>query len=726
MSITYQRASNLFKLTTANTLYAFELSHGMLVHRYYGKKRGASVPTSADVKDRVVSFSPYRDEDDKSFSYDTQPMEYSYFGSGDFRPTALRIKNANGDSVTSFAYVSHKIRRGRVDLTPIPAGRADDKTQTLDITLRDGVSGCELHLYYTVFYDCDVISRYAAVTNHSGGDVVIEKWMSLCLDLPGENFDLISLGGRHCKERTVYQRTPIGRGNLSISSRRGATSHQMNPFMAVLSRDAGEERGEVYGFNLVWSGSFLGECECDQMHTTRIQLGLGSENFNYRLRDGETVYAPEAIMTYSPTGLGTVSRHFHDFINHHIVPAKARERRPVVLNSWEAFYFNINEDIMVDFAAAAADCGMDMVIMDDGWFGARVNDKAGLGDWFVNRNRFPDGLRPFVERVKATGVKFGIWVEPEMVNPDSDLYRAHPDWVISCRGRERSFSRSQMVLDMSNPDVIEYLKASFTETFAGVPIDYFKWDMNRHISEPGSPTLAPEDQGSLEYRYMLGVYSLFDWFVKQYPDAMIENCSGGGGRYDPAMMYFTSQIWTSDNTNARDRVLIQYSSQLAYPASVMSCHVSNPRGNLRELDLKYKVAVGGILGYEFNVLNTPDEIKEEIRRQVSQYRTFDRLIQFGTHYRLSSPYETGISAYYYELDGEILLSAILTDGAAVIGKKKPFKKLCIRTADKSAVYRDAISGAVYTGAQLRAGIEIGAFDPDDTGYDAKLWHLKKE
>ena len=725
MPIIYHKSNHLFKLTTANTLYAFELVNGTLVHRYYGKKFGATVPTSADIPGRVVSFSPYRDEDNKAFSFDTLPLEYSYFGSGDFRPTALRIKNANGDSVTCFEYVSHKIRNGRVDLTPIPAGRADDKTQTLDITLRDHVSGCELHLYYTVFYDCDVISRYAAVTNRSGSDVVVEKWMSLCLDLPGDSYELISLGGRHCRERTVYQRTPIGRGNLSIASRRGATSHQMNPFMAVCARDASEDRGEVYGFNLVWSGSFLGECESEQMGSTRIQLGLGSENFSYRLRDGETVFAPEAIMTYSPNGLGAMSRHFHDFINHHIVPEKARERRPVVLNSWEAFYFNINEDIMVDFAAAAADCGMDMVIMDDGWFGARVNDKAGLGDWFVNRNRFPDGLRPFVERVKATGVKFGIWVEPEMVNPDSDLYRAHPDWVISCRGRERSLSRSQMVLDMSNPAVIDYLKASFTETFADVPIDYFKWDMNRHISEPGSPTLAPEDQGSLEYRYLLGVYSLFDWFTKQYPDAMIENCSGGGGRYDPAMMYFTSQIWTSDNTGARDRVLIQYSSQLAYPASVMSCHVSNPKGNLRELDLKYKVAIGGILGYEFNVLNTPDEIKDEIRRQVVQYRTFDRLIQFGTHYRLSSPYETGVSAYYYQLDGEILLSAILTNGSAVIGKKKPIKKLVIRTADKDAVYRDALSGATFSGAQLRAGIEIGEFDPDDTGYDAKIWHLQK-
>ncbi|MBQ7322285.1 MAG: alpha-galactosidase [Clostridia bacterium] len=725
MSVTFHKQDSLFRLTTKNTLYAFELTHGTLVHRYYGKKRGATVPTSADIKGRVVSFSPYRDENDKAFSLDTQPLEYSYYGSGDFRPTALRIRNRHGDSVTCFEYVSHKIRRGAVDRAPLPSGRADEKTQTLDITLRDLVSDCELHLYYTVFYDCDIITRSAAVTNRSGADVVVEKLMSLCLDLAGEDYDVITLGGRHCRERTVYQRTPLFRGNLAITSRRGATSHQMNPFMAVCARGADENRGDVYGFNLVWSGSFLNECECEQTGSARIQAGLGSESFTYRLRDGETVHAPEAIMTYSPTGLGTMSRHFHDFVNRHIVPEKAKERRPVVLNSWEAFYFNINEDIMVDFAAAAADCGMDMVIMDDGWFGARVHDRAGLGDWFVNRDRFRDGLRPFVERVKATGVKFGIWVEPEMVNPDSDLYRAHPDWVVSCRERTRSLSRSQMVLDMSNPAVIDYLKASFTETFRDVPIDYFKWDMNRHISEPGSPNLAPEDQGSLSYRYMLGVYSLFDWFTKQFPHAMIENCSGGGGRYDLAMMYYTSQIWTSDNTGARDRVLIQYSSQLAYPASVMSCHVSNPKGDLHELDLKYKVAVGGILGYEFNVLNTDEAIKEEIRRQVAQYRTFDHLIQNGTHYRLASPYETELSAYYYQLGDEILLSAIHTNGSAVIGKKKTVTKLTVRTADKHASYRDLLGGGTYTGEQLRAGIEIGAFDLDETGYGAKLWHFCK-
>jgi len=730
MSITFTRSNKLFKITTKSTLYAFDIVNDRLIHRYYGRKAGAKVSTFADAPGHVVSFAPYRSEDEVFFSLDTQPLEYSCFGSGDFRATSLRIRSGHGNAVTDFVYISHKIVRGRVDIPDIPCARADDKTQTLDITLRDSASECELHLYYTAFYDCDVISRYASVTNRGGGDVTIEKWMSLCLDLDGSEYDVISLGGRHAFERMVYERTPVFRGNLSLHSRRGASSHQMNPFMAVVDRKAAEDRGDVYGFNFVYSGSFLNEVEGEPMGRTRVQVGLGDENFRYRLRSGETVFAPEAVMTYSPKGIGIMSRNFHDFVNAHILPEKAKERRPVVLNSWEAFFFDIDENIMVDFAKAASDCGMDMVIMDDGWFGARVNDKAGLGDWFVNKNRFKDGLGPFVERVKRTGVKFGIWVEPEMVNPDSDLFRAHPDWCIRCPDRPMSYSRSQYVLDMANPAVVEYLKGCFAETFRDVPIDYFKWDMNRHISEPGSPYLAAEDQGSVEYRYYKGVYSLFKWFKETYPDAMIENCSGGGGRYDLAMMTCCSQIWTSDNTSAVDRIFIQYSSMLAYPASVMSCHVSNPHGDLTELDIKYKVAINGVLGYEFNVLDTPDAVKDVIRRQVADYRMFDDVITTGKYYRLSSPYESDISAYYTQLteggSDRILLSAVKTDGRFVKGKKKPCRSLAVKGADSSAVYRDLLGGGTVTGEQLRRGIEVGEFVTNGAGFGAKVWYWVKE
>ena len=730
MPISFNKDTKLFRLTTKNTLYAFDVVKGSLIHRYYEKKAGAIVKTFADEPGTPVSFAPYHDEDCLCFSLDTQPLEYSYYGSGDFRATSLRIKNRDGNSVTAFEYTSHRVINGTCPIPCFPCARSEKDTKTLDITLHDKVSECELHLYYTVFYNSDVIARHACIKNLGKTDVTVEKWMSLTLDLPDNDYEVISLGGAHEKERIYMERTPAFRGRLAMESRRGASSHQMNPFMALCRKGAGENRGDVYGINLVYSGSFLNEVEGDQMGRLRVQTGLGEESFSYRLTPGETVYAPQAVMTYSPHGLGQMSRNFHRFINTCIVPEKASRQRPVVLNSWEAFYFNINEELMTDFAAAAADCGIDTVIMDDGWFGKRVNDQAGLGDWYANPDRFHNGLSAFVEKVKNTGVKFGIWIEPEMVNPDSDLYRAHPDWCIRCPRREMSYSRSQYVLDMTNPAVIEYLKASFEKVFDGVPIDYFKWDMNRHISEPGSPYLSSEDQGSVEYRYMQGVYSLYRWFEEKYPDAIIENCSGGGGRYDLAMMACSSQIWTSDNTNPRYRTYIQYTSLLAYPASVMSCHVSNPGEDFHELDLKYKVAVQGVLGYEFNVLTLPEEFRHEIRRQIKDYRTFDRVITDGELYRLSSPYESEVSAYCYVLSKDkkeyILAGAIKTDGKHISGRKKPFKKLKISTAAPDAVYKDSLSGAEYTGKELKEGIDIGSFSPDATGFDAKLWYFIKE
>ncbi len=739
MPITYKKEDKLFKLTTKNTLYAFDLVNDVPVHRYYGKKFGAVVKTHKDVEDMVFSFAPYRSEETIRFSHDNQSLEYSYYGNGDFRPAALRIRNGAGNSVTDFRYVSHKIRRGRVNLPNLPFAKATENTETLDLTLRDTVSDCELHLYYTVFYDCDVISRYASVTNRSGGDVVIEKWMSFTLDLTRGDLDMYYLAGNYAYERCFPQRVPVTRANHAIGSRRGASSHQMNPFFAVCDRKADETHGEVYGFNLVYSGGFLGEVEGSYIAAhgkraaeegmTRVQLGLGSEDFRYRLPDGETVFCPEAVMTYSPAGLGIMSRNFHRFVNGHILPEKAKERRPVVLNSWEAFSFDIDEKLMVDFAKEAAACGIDMVVMDDGWFGKRVNDKAGLGDWVENRDRFPEGLGSFVRRVKETGVKFGIWVEPEMVNPGSELFRIHPEWCIQCPDRPMSLSRSQYVLDMANPAVVAYLKESFEKTFRDVPIDYFKWDFNRHISEPGSLYLAAEDQGSMGFRFMQGVYSLLRWFGETFPNAMIETCSGGGGRYDLGMMAYGSQIWTSDNTNPTDRTYIQFSSLIPYPASVMSCHVNRPEGNMKEFDLKYKVAVNGVFGYEFDILTISEEEKEEIRRQVKEYRTFDTVITKGDHYRLSSPYETDLSAYYFQLkeDGgdRILLNAVHTNGRWKQGKKKAPTTLAVRTADGDATYRDELSGLTVSGETLKKGFPMGEFAPDATGFDAKMWYFVK-
>lgn len=720
MSVCYDEKTQKFTLETENTCYVMQILFDKYpVHLYYGKKGGE---TGAEYINPYKSFSPYFEEHGLEYSPDVGMAEYSYFGSGDFRVTPLRIQNRSGDSVTHFIYKNHKIFNGRKELSRLPFATADDDTQTLELTLSDSVSGCVLRLYYTVFYNENVISRYAEVENKSGGRVRIEKIMSLMLDLPSCDYDMISLYGGHVSERNV-QRAPLIHGVQSVMSRRGASSHQYNPFTAICEKNTTEREGGVYGFNFVYSGDFLSETEVDQTGFTRVQLGLGSENFSWLLEDGESFVTPEAVMTFSDRGLNGMSQNFHRFVRAHILPPEPFEKRPVVLNTWEACYFNIDEKEMLRFAKSAADAGIDMLVMDDGWFGARNDDKAGLGDWYVNKSKFKDGLSAFVDRVKKYGIKFGIWIEPEMINPDSDLFRAHPEWCIQCAGRKNTLSRNQLVLDMSNPDVIEYLKKSFSDSFDGVAIDYFKWDMNRHMSEVGSPKLPPERQGEASYRYMLGVYDLYRWFFEHFPNAMIENCSGGGGRYDLGMMKYSTQIWTSDNTWPKRRMKIQYGSTLAYPTSVMSCHVSNPRNicaNPDELKYRWHVALNGPLGYEMHLPNASDEIKETVKNQVAAYREYEELILRGDFYRILSPFDSNYYAYYFanEQRTEFLLSFEQSYG------EQPAKvRLEIPEADENAEYFDTVSGGVFSGKTLVSGITVKTSERDPYSV---MWHFVKK
>ncbi len=719
MAIKFSKADGRFTLTTKDTLYAMTVLHGRyLVHTYYGKKLPAP---ELGFEPCVVSFSPYKAEYGNQYSPDVFFRECPTYGSGDFRPTALRIKNGEGNSVTEFDYKGYKKYKGRHEIPGLPHARVGDSTETLEIRLEDKVSGCALKLFYTVYYEENVITRSMQITNNSNADVKIENCMPLCLDLNGYDYDLIKLWGGHCYERN-FERTPLCHGTQVISSARGASSHQFNPFMALCDKKAGNDKGDVYGFNLVFSGSFENSVHVDQMENTRVLVGLGSECFAYTLSAGESFDSPEAVMTYSREGLNGMSGNFHKFINKYIVPEGVLEgHRPVVLNTWEACYFNIDEEKLVNFAREAAKTGFDMLVMDDGWFGKRNNDKAGLGDWTPNPEKFKNGLGSFIKRVKDEGVQFGIWIEPEMVNPDSDLFRAHPEWCLRCPGREMSLSRDQLVLDMSNPEVVEYLKEAFTNVFEGLPIDYIKWDMNRHLSEVGSSYHPAERQDEVMYRYVLGVYELCRFFKEKFPYIMIEHCSGGGGRYDLGIMQYCSQIWTSDNTYPYSRTMIQYSSLLGYPASVMSCHVSNPGDNMKSLDYRFKVAVGGVLGYELNILRSSEEAKRIMSEQVKLYKTFDRLILTGDYYSIISPTDGRFDAHYFiNSDGsEILLSYVERKHA----KGGKILKLKMRNALKDATYKDMIGGGIYTGKELREGIEVISEGEDDT---ARLWHFVKE
>ena len=720
MSVYFDEQTKKITLETENTSYVMQILFGKYpVHLYYGKKGSEQ---NAAYVNPYKSFSPYFEEHGTDYSPDTGMAEYSYFGSGDFRVTPLRIKNKNGDSVTHFTYVKHRVFNGRPELDRLPYAEADENTQTLELTLSDSVSGCELKLYYTVFEKEDVISRCVRVDNNSDFDVTVEKIMSLMLDLPSCDYDMISLYGEHYAERS-FQRVPLFHGVQSVMSRRGASSHQYNPFIAICDKNTTERDGGVYGFNFVYSGDFLDEVDVDQTGGTRVQLGLGSENFSWLLEPGESFMSPEAVMTYSRSGLGGMSRNFHRFVRAHILPPEPFEKRPVVLNTWEACYFDIDEKEMLRFAKSAADAGIDMLVMDDGWFGARNNDKAGLGDWYVNKDKFKDGLKAFADRVKSHGIKFGIWIEPEMVNPDSDLFRAHPDWCIKCKDRESTLSRNQLVLDMSNSEVVEYLKKSFSDSFDGVGIDYFKWDMNRHMSEVGSPALPPERQGETAYRYMLGVYDLYRWFTEHFPNAMIENCSGGGGRYDLGMMKYCTQIWTSDNTWPKKRMKIQYSSTLAYPTSVMSCHVSNPRNicaNPDELKYRWHVAMNGPLGYEMHLPNASDDIKATVKAQVEAYREYENLILRGDFYRILSPFDSNYYAYYFtnEEHTEFLLSFEQSYGESSVKVRLP-----IPEADENAEYIDTVSGGSFSGETLVNGITVKTKETDPYSV---MWHFVKK
>lgn len=718
MSITYDGQDRIFCLETAHTIYSFQIAYGEFpVHLYYGSKGGHYEKYE---KTELYSFAPFYDRYGLDYLPDVCLSEYSGYDSGDFRTSSLQVRNVDGNAVTVLVYKGNRIFDGRCELEGLPYAEAAEDTQTLELQMEDRYTGLLVYLYYTVYEKEDVISRYVRLENQGQNSLVIEKCMSLLLDLPHHDFDMISLPGRYNFERQ-YQRTPLTHGYHSVFSRRGASSHHYNPFIALCSPNATESRGEVYGFNFVYSGNFLDEIEVSYTESTRVQIGIGSDHFRWNLNAGEEFCSPEAIMTYTDAGIGQLSRNFHAFINRYILPEETYAQRPVVVNTWEARYFDFDEEIVLQLAKQAADIGIDTLVVDDGWFGDRENDKTSLGDWYVNTRKFPNGLEGCVQKIKDLGLNFGIWIEPEAVSVESGLYKAHPDWCIQCKGREPMMGRNTLLLDMGNPEVIRYLQESFLRTFKNVEVDYFKWDMNRHMSQAGSLGLPAKQQEEAAHRYILGVYKLLRWFRETYPNAMIETCSGGGGRYDLGMMKYGTMIWTSDNTNPKSRTRIQYSSMLAYPASTMSCHVTNYRRceDDKELKYRYEVALGGALGYELDLLQASERLKKNIACQIKEYRQYEKLILKGDYYSLSNPYVENYNAYYYadEKRQNILLTYVQNAGEE--GREI---HLPISAADAKASYRERKSGMIYRGDELQKGVSVMTSAEEDY---SNMWYFEK-
>jgi len=641
MAIHIDERAGLFHLQGKDVSYVMQVVDGYPVHLYWGKKLRAD----GNLQD-MPGLPKHR-------NLDQMPQEYPQYGSGDFRSPAYQVQLEDGSRITELVYQGYRIIPGKPRLEGLPAtyAEADDEAETLEITLADAYSGLRVTLLYTVFKDSNAIARSARLINSGSGRLKLLRALSMSVDMDIPDYEAVYLAGAWGREAHL-QRRPIGPGGTRIESRRGMSGHQLNPFLALAEPGADEDRGEVYGFSFVYSGNFLAQAEVDSMRKVRVQVGINPFDFCWLLMPGESFQTPETVMVYSDNGLGGMSRTYHKLYRTRLCRGVYRDQvRPILVNNWEATYFQFTADKLVSIAKAGAELGIELFVLDDGWFGKRNDDTTSLGDWVVNRDKLPDGLEGLAERINRLGLKFGIWVEPEMVSPDSDLYRAHPDWCLHVEGRRRTLARTQLVLDMSRPDVREHIYGMLSAIFRSVPVAYVKWDMNRSLTEIGSAAAPPERQGEIAHRHMLGVYELMERLTGEFPHILFESCSSGGGRFDPGMLYYMPQTWTSDNTDAVERLKIQYGTSLVYPASAIGAHVSavpnHQVGRVTPLKMRGDVAMSGNFGYELDLTKFTDEEKEEVKRQVALYKSIRPIVQQGELYRLLSPFEGNETAWMF-------------------------------------------------------------------------------
>ncbi|WP_448862285.1 alpha-galactosidase [Dorea sp.] len=727
MGIVYSKSDRTFTIQTKNTTYQMQVDpYGFLLHLYYGKKTdGSCMDYLLTYYDRGFSGNPFDAGDDRTYSMDALPQEYPSYGTGDYRSTALIIENADGSTACDLRYRSHHIFNGKYKVPGLPAVYADEtESQTLEIVMEDAVTGVEVTLQYGVLPDYDVITRSEKIVYRGEGKICIRKAQSACLDFVQGKYDLLTFYGRHAMERTM-QREPVTHGSHVIGSVRGTSSHQYNPMMILADEHTTDQYGNCYAMSFVYSGNFKGETLKDQFGQTRALMGLQDEMFSYPLAEGETFYTPEVLLTFSGSGMNLLSQNLHRCIRQHICRGKYKESvRPVLVNSWEAAYFDFDGDTLYELAKEAKNAGIDMLVLDDGWFGKRDDDNSGLGDWFVNEKKLGGTLGDLIKKINDLGVKFGIWVEPEMISEDSNLYREHPDWALTIPGRNPVHARNQLVLDFSRKEVVDHIFDQICKVLDQGNIEYVKWDMNRSLMDVFSR--GTEDQGRVMYDYVLGLYDFLERIVTRYPDLLIEGCSGGGGRFDAGMMYYTPQIWCSDNTDALDRLQIQYGTSFGYPVSAVGSHVSavpnHQTGRITSLHTRGVVAMAGTFGYELNLGKLSKEEKQEIRLQVEEYRKFAPLIQTGLYYRLSDPAREEYAAWAFvsEDQKEVLLNVVLQEihGNMTVNYVKLQGLKC------SAIYRDTETGKSYNGAAL---MEAGIPMPVEMGeFKAYQMHLAAE
>lgn len=726
MGIFYNEDQKTITLHTKNTTYQMQIDrYGFLLHLYYGKKADGCMDYLLTFYDRGFSGNPYDAGSDKTYSMDSLPQEFPSLGTGDYRIPACIIKNTDLTYCSDFRYVSHSIREGKYALKGLPAVYAEEsEAQTLEVVLADHGSGVKAVLLYGVLPEYDIITRSVKIMNESDGRITVKKLAPACLDMVGGEYDFITFYGRHAMERN-YQRMPVGHGVSKIGSLRGSSSHQYNPAVILAEHEATEDAGSCYAMAFVYSGGFQSEAGKDQYYQTRMMMGFSEEQFAYPLQKGEEFQSPEVIMSYSSDGLSKLSQNLHRCMRTHLCRGKYKEAvRPILLNSWEASYFDFTGESLLKLAEQAADLGIDMFVMDDGWFGKRDSEFRGLGDWKVNEEKLGCTLGELIGRINDMGMKFGIWIEPEMVNEDSDLYREHPDWAFVIPGRRPNRSRHQLVLDFSRKEIVDYIFDSICSVLDQGHVEYVKWDMNRSIADVYSATA--DSQGRVLHDYVLGLYDFLERLVNRYPDILIEGCSGGGGRFDAGMLYYTPQIWCSDNTDPIDRLEIQYGTSFIYPASTVGAHVSaspnHQTGRITSLKTRGTVAMAGTFGYELNLNELSEEEKDEIRGQIKEYRKYAELIQKGLYFRLTNPQNANEGAWEFVSEDrrEALVQAVSIKKHA----NMTVDYIKVKGLEENTKYREMESGKIYNStALMESGFPMPIRDGE---YQAYQWHFVRE
>ena len=738
MSIQFHQAKKTFHLYNDNISYIMSvLENGHLGQLYYGKKIRDKEDFSYLVEKVPRPMASYIYSGDRTFSLEHIKQEYPVYGSTDYRHPAVEILQENGSRIMDFQYVSHTINRGKPELPGLPATytESDDEAETLCITLKDAVTDIRLELLYTIFATGGIIARSARFTNEGGKAVHILNAMSLSLDLPDHDYVWMQLSGAWARERHIKNRI-LELGIVAIDSMRGHSSHEHNPFMVLKRPSATEHQGTVIGFSLIYSGNYRIQAEVDTHDTTRVTVGINPTGFDWKLDCGETFQTPEAVMVYSEEGLNGMSQTFHNLYRSRLARGYWRDRpRPILNNNWEATYFDFTEDRLVEIASKAKECGVELFVLDDGWFGERSDDRSGLGDWFANTDRLPKGIPGLADRIEALGMKFGLWFEPEMVNKNSDLYRTHPDWILMTPERHISHGRHQYVLDFSRPEVVDCIYGMMETILSEANISYIKWDMNRSITECYSATLPSDRQGEVFHRFILGVYDLYDRLTKAFPHVLFESCASGGGRFDPGLLYYAPQGWASDDSDAIERLKIQYGTSMCYPISCIGSHVSvAPNHQVfrnTPLHTRANVAYFGTFGYELDLNKLSAEEIEEVKEQIVFMKEYREIIQFGTFYRLKSPFEGNETVWMVVSDDQ--KTALVGYYRVLNVVNAPYTRVQLQGLNPDLIYENPENGTEHYGDELMnlglltsdtsCGEVIGDAKPC-TDFDSRIYVLK--